>query len=65
MAKDNLPKIKALGKIKSANKKKGSVDLKFAGLNFIGSQAERLSDWIESGDEVDVTIQLHQARLIS
>ena len=60
---ETFPKITAVGKIKSCNKKKNCVDLKFDELNFTGSQFERLSDWIDDETDLQITIQQNQGTL--
>ena len=66
MAKDKgtFPKIASETKITGFNKKKKGIDPKFSGLNFTGRQLEQLSDWIDDGTELIVTIQQKQGDLL-
>ena len=65
MAKETYPKVAAEGTVKACNKKKGCTDLKFDDLNFTGHQFEQLSDWVDQGIKVRVTVQQVEGMLIS
>ena len=62
--KDTFPKIAAEGKIKSCNKKKNCVDLRFDDLNFSTGQFERLADWIDNEDNLRLTLEQVQGDLL-
>lgn len=64
MSKKGFPNIASEGKIKSANKKKNCIDLRFDELNFSSGQFELLSGWIDNEDQVRITIEQTQGNLI-
>jgi len=57
MAKKGFIKISSEGVIKSANKKKNCIDLRFDKLNFSSGQFENLSAWIDSEESVRITLE--------
>ncbi len=63
MAKDEkpepemFPKIAAKAKVKSYERLKDGLKLKFDKLTFSTTQKEQLDDWIDYEEEVIVTIQ--------
>jgi len=63
MAKEAFAKIKTTAKINDFHKKKGGVDLKFHDMKITGSQYERLSDMMDDGQPVTITIEVKQATL--
>ena len=55
-----FPKIAAETTIESCTKKQGGVAVKFGELNFSGNQFEQISDWIDDGAVILVTLEQRQ-----
>jgi hypothetical protein len=61
--KETFPKIKTEAKVTEFKKKKGCCDFKLVDAEITGSQFEKISDIIDEGDAVLVTLQKKQGTL--
>lgn len=63
MAKETFAKIKTTAKINDFHKKKGGVTLKFSDMKITGSQYETLSDMMDDGQSILITLEVKQPSL--
>ena len=61
--KQTLPVVKTTGTVKGGNKKKKTFAPNINCKRITGKQYEQLSDFIDSGDTVDIVIKATQAKL--